>query len=221
MTTTPRALLLDFGGVLTNPIIGNLPDVDARHGLEPGTTMSVLAHAYADGGEDSAIARLERGELDIPDFERELAADLELPVLQEGRFVAAVFGDLVVGGRLWSAAQLLRADGVRTCLLSNSWGVDGYPRDLLAATFDELVISGEVGMRKPDAAIYELAAEKAGVPTSECVFVDDHPGNLEAAAALGMSTVHHRGDHDEVVDELSTLFDRDLSDAVDLADLSA
>ena len=56
------------------------------------------------------------------------------------------------------------------------------------------MISSEVGLRKPDPAIYELAAERLGLPPSACVFVDDLPGNLKPARALGMATVLHRGD---------------------------
>ena len=60
---------------------------------------------------------------------------------------------------------------------------------MLAELFDAWVISGEVGLRKPDPAIYELAAERLGLPPDACVFVDDLPGNLKPALALGMATV--------------------------------
>jgi epoxide hydrolase-like predicted phosphatase len=79
-------------------------------------------------------------------------------------------------------------------MLSNSWGDDRYDREQLASLFDALVISGEVGLRKPDPAIYSLAAERLGVAPEKCVFVDDLPGNLKPAAALGMATVLHGGD---------------------------
>ena len=78
-----------------------------------------------------------------------------------------------------------RRAGVRTAMLSNSWGEDRYDRALLAELFDAWVISGEVGLRKPDPAIYELAAERLGLPPAACVFVDDLPGNLKPARALG------------------------------------
>ena len=85
--------------------------------------------------------------------------------------------------------------GTPTALLSNSWGdALAYDPRLLEELFDAWVISSEVGLRKPDPAVYELAAERLGVPPHACVFVDDLPGNLKPARALGMATVLHRGD---------------------------
>ena len=88
--------------------------------------------------------------------------------------------------------------GVRTALVSNSWGVHRYPHDLFDELFDGVVISGEEGMRKPAPRMYELGAERAGVAAAACVFVDDLPFNLTPAEELGMATVHHtsRRDHD-------------------------
>jgi epoxide hydrolase-like predicted phosphatase len=88
-----------------------------------------------------------------------------------------------------------RRDGARTALLSNSWGdALAYDEALLEQLFDAWVISSAVGLRKPDPAIYELAAERIGLPPAACVFVDDLPGNLKPARELGMATILHRGD---------------------------
>jgi epoxide hydrolase-like predicted phosphatase len=84
-----------------------------------------------------------------------------------------------------------RSAGVRTGLISNSWGTRRYDRAALAALFDGVVISGEVGIRKPAPEIYSMGADAIGVPPPACVFVDDLPFNLKPAAALGMGTVHH------------------------------
>jgi len=78
--------------------------------------------------------------------------------------------------------------------ITNSWGTDPddpYAGYHLSEHYDAVIISGEVGLRKPDPAIYLLAAEKLGLPASWCVFVDDVAANLPAAAELGMATVHH------------------------------
>ncbi len=83
-----------------------------------------------------------------------------------------------------------RTAGVRTGLLSNSWGLD-YPREGWDTLFDTVVISGEVGLRKPDPAIYRPAAERLGLPPDQVVFVDDLAPNVRAAAAVGMVGVHH------------------------------
>ncbi len=64
--------------------------------------------------------------------------------------------------------------------------------DRLDPIFDVMVISGEVGLRKPDPAIFELTTDRLGVAAGECVFVDDHPGHLQSAAQAGMTTVLHR-----------------------------
>ena len=64
------------------------------------------------------------------------------------------------------------------------------------------MISSEVGLRKPDPAIYELAAERIGLPPEACVYVDDLPGNLKPARALGMATVLHRGDAEATLAEV-------------------
>jgi epoxide hydrolase-like predicted phosphatase len=89
------------------------------------------------------------------------------------------------------AVRAARAAGVRTGLVSNSWGAARYPHDLLAELFDGIVISGQEGMRKPAPAIYALGAERIGVPAAACVFVDDLDFNLVPARELGMTAVHH------------------------------
>jgi putative hydrolase of the HAD superfamily len=81
---------------------------------------------------------------------------------------------------------------VRTCLLSNSWGVALYPRELMARVFDGIVISGEVGMRKPDIEIFIHAAEVIGVEPARCVFVDDTAENFLGAEEAGIAVIHHR-----------------------------
>jgi putative hydrolase of the HAD superfamily len=81
--------------------------------------------------------------------------------------------------------------GVRTALLSNSWGLADYPRDLFPGLFDAVVISAEVGMRKPEERIFRHAADLLGVAPAECVFIDDIQANVVAAEALGMTGVLH------------------------------
>ena len=86
-----------------------------------------------------------------------------------------------------------RSAGIRVGLLSNSWGdgeYDPYAGYDLDSIFDAVVISGDTGTRKPDAAIYLIAADELGVPPGECVFADDTAANLPVAEDLGMATVH-------------------------------
>ena len=87
----------------------------------------------------------------------------------------------------------VRAAGIRVAVLSNSWGsgdYDPYKGYDLEESFDAVVISDQVGLRKPDPAIYRLAAGKIGAEPRSCVFVDDTAANLPPAADLGMAVVH-------------------------------
>jgi epoxide hydrolase-like predicted phosphatase len=104
--------------------------------------------------------------------------------------------------------RTVRAAGVRTGLLSNSWGLD-YERDDWDALFDAVVISGEAGLRKPDPAIYALASERLALPPEQIVFIDDLRPNVQAAAAAGMVGVQHV-DLETTVSELEILFETSL-----------
>jgi putative hydrolase of the HAD superfamily len=94
---------------------------------------------------------------------------------------------------MYDLLRQLRRAGLRTCLLSNSWGPDGYPRDQFPDLFDAWVISAEVGMRKPEPEIFLHAADLLGLPPRQCVFIDDLEANIQAAGALGMTGVLHTG----------------------------
>lgn len=84
----------------------------------------------------------------------------------------------------------LRSAGVKVALLSNSWG-NTYPRPRINALFDPVVISGEVGLRKPIAAIYMLTLQRLHVAAGQAVFVDDAEANLNGARAVGLSAWQH------------------------------
>ncbi len=110
----------------------------------------------------------------------------------------------VGGDRLFAAVRTARAHGVRTALLSNSAGGPEARRGL-TEWFDAVVFSGEVGVAKPDAAVYRLTAEKLGVDAGACVFVDDSPRNVAGAVAAGMVGVRHVS-VEETLTELEALF---------------
>lgn len=102
----------------------------------------------------------------------------------------------------------LRRRGVRTAILSNDpGGPHGQGlRDLAGGFVDLVVLSGDVGVAKPDAASFRLVAERLGLDPGECVFVDDLISNIRGAVAAGMIGVHHDGPHTAVA-ELVVLFD--------------
>ena len=122
-----------------------------------------------------------------------------------------MFGHMTPDEAMIGGVLAARRAGLRTAMLSNSWGEDRYDRSQLEALFDTWVISGEVGVRKPDPAIYALAVERIGLAAEACVFVDDLPGNLKPARALGMATVVHRGDADATLAEVSGLLGVDVT----------
>jgi HAD superfamily hydrolase (TIGR01509 family) len=101
-----------------------------------------------------------------------------------------------------------RSQGVKTALLSNSWG-EHYPEHLWVGAFDAVVISGRVGMRKPDAEIFQHTAELLHLEPERCVMVDDLAANIHGAVAAGMVGVLHVS-YEQTVDELEVLFDLPL-----------
>ena len=186
--TAHRALLVDWGGVLTSDVFAGFKIFCEQEGIDPMRVRDLFA---ADPRGREALVELEIGEIDERQFEVRLAALLELDEERVPGLVDRVFGSIVAEEAIFEALRIARANGIRTGLLSNSWGIERYPHDLLPELFDAVVISGQEGVRKPDLVIYEVAIERLGVPASEIVFVDDLPGNLKPARELGMTTVHH------------------------------
>ena len=184
----PRGLLLDWGGVLTSDVFAGFQSFCQDEGLDPLRVRDLFA---ADPDGRQALVELETGVITEPEFELRLAALLELSPERTPGLVDRVFGAIVAEEEIFEAIRIARASGIRTGLLSNSWGIERYPHDQLPELFDIVVISGQEGVRKPDEAIYEIAIERLALPAEEIVFVDDLPGNLKPARAQGMITVHH------------------------------
>jgi epoxide hydrolase-like predicted phosphatase len=181
-----RGLLIDFGGVLTGDVFASFERFCLDEGLPAGTVRELFAR---DPAGRELLAGLEDGTLPEPDFERRVAALLGVP---DERLIDRLLDWTRFDDAMLGAVREVRAKGVPTGLVSNSWGAGRYDRDLLAELFDGVVISAEVGIRKPDPEIYRLGAEAIGCAPAECVFVDDLGGNLKPARALGMTTVLHR-----------------------------
>ena len=182
------------------------------------TMRSWVAQAYDSGAEDepedepenepgnepgnepenehspNPIHALERGECSGAEFEQILAARL---LRVDGAAVAAegllrrMFAASLPVPAMYDTIRTLRAAGFSTALLSNSWGCDEYPRADFPGLFDTVVLSGEVGMRKPEKEIFLHAAETLGLAPAECVFIDDMEANVAAAQACGMTGVLH------------------------------
>ena len=187
-----RGLLVDFGGVLTSDVFASFDTFCAAAGLPAGTVTRLFR---TDEAAQKVLAGLEEGTLSEADFEERFAALLgvEAPGLIE-----RLMGHAGPDTAMLDAVRNARAQGVRTGLVSNSWGVDRYDQALLAELFDGVVISGSVGIRKPAPEIYAMGAASVGLSPQECVYVDDLPGNLKPARALGMTTLHHRSTRETV-----------------------
>jgi epoxide hydrolase-like predicted phosphatase len=193
-------LIVDYGGVLTSSPFASFETFGAAEGLAPDAVRQRFAR---DDEARDLLAALETGRLPAADFERAFAASLG--VAPEG-LLRRMFGAMRADAEMIDGVRALRRNGTRIGLLSNSVGDESvYDRALLEAVFDAWVISSEVGLRKPDPAIYELAAERIGLAPDACVFVDDLPGNLKPARALGMAAVLHRGDAAATLAEVRAL----------------
>jgi putative hydrolase of the HAD superfamily len=180
-----RGLLVDWGGVMTSDVFDTFRAFCELEGLAPD---AVGQRFREDRAARELLIGLETGQLQEEEFEPRFAAILGVPAPQ---LIDRMFAGGRSDERMVAAVARAREQGVKTGLISNSWGTRRYDRELLANLFDGIVISGEVGMRKPTPAIYELAAQRVGLAPRQCVFVDDLPFNLDPAQDLGMATVHH------------------------------
>jgi putative hydrolase of the HAD superfamily len=181
-----RGLLVDFGGVLTTDVFASFREFCEAEGLLPHT---VRDRFMKDPMARELLADLETGHVTEEEFESKFAAALEIQ--RSDGLIDRLFAGMRPDQTMLDAVRAAKRAGVRTGLISNSWGHGRYDRTLFPELFDGVVISGDVGLRKPDPRIYELGAEAVDLPASACVFVDDLPGNLKPARELGMATVHH------------------------------
>ncbi len=154
------------------------------------------------GQQDDLVTDFETGLISEREFARAFARRLSQvcgrPVEPEG-LVRRMFRVRLEERMLEAVAEVRRA-GIRTALLSNSWGTSLYPRDRLRDLFDVVVISGEVGVRKPDPAIFRLTVERVGVSATDCLFIDDEPGHVTAAQEQGMTAVLHRSPSESIAE---------------------
>jgi putative hydrolase of the HAD superfamily len=188
-----RAVLFDFGGVFTPspfPVIG---DAAPELGLSPQAAIELCFGVYDEDG-DHPWHRLERGEISLERAHGELAAlareqEIEIDVLALLGRLGAPDPDRQV---MVEGARKVRERGLRTALVTNNVAEfgDGWRRMVPVDELFEVVIdSSAVGVRKPDPRIFRLALEALGVDAREAILVDDHPGNVAAAKALGMAGV--------------------------------
>ena len=200
-----KALISDFGGVLTTPLAAGFLayEEEAPFSLaDLGRGLQAAAEIYG----EHPLHSLERGEITEVEFARRLSEQLDggfdLERLRELYFERIDPNEAMIG---FIAEQ--RQRGLRTALLTNNvreweplWRAK-LPE--LEEIFELVVDSAFVGMRKPEPAIYELTVERlgGGLRPDECLFVDDIELNCEAARALAMTAVRFESS-DQAIAEL-------------------
>ena len=202
---TKRGLLVDFGGVLTTNVFESFRAFCVDEGLEAEAFLNLFR---SDPEARRDLRAVETGQLDEEEFARRLGA--RLGVQDTTGLVDRLFARIRPDGEMVGAVKRAKAAGVRTGLLSNSMGAGRYDRASFPELFDGVVISGEVGLHKPQPEIFRLGAERIGLSPEECVFVDDLRENCEGAEAVGMTAVLHRG-AETTVPELERLLGVELS----------
>jgi putative hydrolase of the HAD superfamily len=201
------AVLFDYGGVLTGPVKQSIDSWLTADSIDPESFSRTLrAWLSRDSEDGTPVHRLETGELTVADFETLLAAELtttdgSAPV--PGGMLGRLFAAMQPESAMFLLAEQLRASGLRVGLLSNSWG-NTYPRARIDALFDPIVISGQVGLRKPQRAIYELGVDRLGVPADRVLFIDDAEVNVLGARAAGLQAMLHL-DHGSTRNALADL----------------
>jgi epoxide hydrolase-like predicted phosphatase len=206
-----QGLVVDWGGVLTTSLVETMTAWCEADGIDYAHYRDVIGAMLGPEYEAEAtvnpIHALERGEMTVPHFETELARRLRTEsggAVNAPGLLQRMFARFQSAPDMSGLVRRARAAGLRTALLSNSWG-NSYPRDGWDDMFDAVVISGEVGMRKPEPAIFRHVASLLELEPAQIVFVDDLVPNVRAAVEVGMVGVHHRSYH-ETAAELEALF---------------
>ena len=171
-----------------------LDDEDIDHQHYAAVMRPWVLEAYDPSPNGNPIHALERGECTTAEFEQLLVGRI---TRRDGSNISpdGLLGRMFAGSAycdpMHAVFPVVRGAGLRTGLLSNSWGLDDYPRELFPGLFDVVVISAEVGMRKPEERIFRHTAGLLGLTPQECVCIDDLEVNVAAAEAVGMTAVLH------------------------------
>jgi putative hydrolase of the HAD superfamily len=189
-----RALILDFGGVLTYP---QADDIVQGMAERVGVSREFFLQAYwrHRPAYDAGLSGLDYWQQVLTELRPNTGADSLVPWLieQDGASWTRYREET------WELARAFRATGGRTALLSN--GVREITTRLrsdrvLDDWFDVIVVSCEVGLSKPDRRVYELCLGRLGVPGHEALFVDDRRANVEGARQAGLQALRFTGNED-------------------------
>ncbi|MFH8492656.1 HAD family hydrolase [Streptomyces coeruleorubidus] len=187
---TRTAVLVDFGGVITSSVLRAFTDFGASLGGDPRLPLDLLSR---DQPSRALLADHECGRIDAAAFERGFAERLRVhgaEVSAEG-LTARMQAGMSIDQDMLGLLGELRAAGHPVALVSNSFGTGTYDGVELAAVADVVVISSDVGIRKPSRRIYAIACERLGIDPEEAVMIDDLRQNLDGAARIGIGGVLH------------------------------
>lgn len=187
-------MLWDYGGVFSTSPLHALDSYAATLGGNGHAMIDiVLGYHQADG--DHHWHRLERGEITMKEAFELTEAAVEASGIEGfsvGEFFKSMGGTGHPRDEMFAGVARLKAAGTRHAILSNNVAeiADRWRSTLPDDLFADIIDSSAVGVRKPDPAIYELTLERMGATPAETVFLDDHPANVEAAQALGITGIH-------------------------------
>jgi putative hydrolase of the HAD superfamily len=201
-----EAIVSDFGGVLTTPLIASFLALQDEVGISPENFGKAI-RAAADGEGGNPLYAIERGEITEETFVERLSDGLE-PLLghrpQLHGFSEMFFGALAPNEPMIELMRELKAEGLRMAMLTNNvreWEPRWRPMLPVDEIFETVVDSAFVGTRKPEAKIYELTVERLGLPAESCLLVDDLAVNCEGARDAGLEAVHFR-DNEQAIAEI-------------------
>jgi putative hydrolase of the HAD superfamily len=205
-----KAVVSDFGGVLTTPLLEAFTRANAEIGVPAGALRAAM-RLSAERAHDPPLFTLERGEMTEREFLADLGISLEQvlgrPVDLDG-YGARLMHSLERNEPLLAYFRTLHARGVRFAILTNNvreWQPLWRARLGADDLFELIVDSGFEGVRKPEPEIYARVLERLQLPGDACAFLDDLEVNLPPARAAGMHAVHYR-DPEQAIAELDALF---------------
>jgi len=190
-----RAVISDFGGVLSSPLAPAFAAVQAASGIPSAALGAAMARLEERDGRHP-LYELECGRMTEHDFldgvGREVAAEVGHPV-EMHEFSARWFAALGTNHAMVDYLRGVGERGYRMAILTNNvreWEPRWRAMLPVDEIFELVVDSAFVGMRKPDPAIYALTCERLGIAPGDCLFIDDFEHNCAAASALGITAVH-------------------------------
>jgi putative hydrolase of the HAD superfamily len=190
-----EAVISDFGGVLTTPLIQSFMAFQDRTGIGPEVLGKAMQAATETNG-DNPLFEMERGEITETAFLEQITDSLE-PLLghrpEMHRFKEIYFEALNPNPPMIELMRELKGAGYRMAMLTNNvreWEPWWRPMLPVDEIFETVVDSGFVGCRKPESKIYTITLDRIDLPAESCLFVDDILVNCEGAEKAGMAAVH-------------------------------